>query len=102
MAEGTLIIALKDEKPVGVLHYTKAIRELLSANRTFDLSIEGFQQVFENIEEEIVVSTGDGRISYLNPKAEHLIGLPAKELVGMSLEELVEKKIFIPARPWRY
>ena len=97
MEEGTLVIAFKNENPVGVLHYTKAIQELLSANKTFDLSIEGFQQVFENIEEEIVVSTGEGRISYLNPKAEYLIGLPARELVGMSLEELVEKKIFYPS-----
>ena len=97
MEEGTLVIAFKNENPIGVLHYTQAIQELLSANKTFDLSIEGFQQVFENIEEEIVVSTGEGRISYLNPKAEYLIGLPARELVGMSLEELVEKKIFYPS-----
>ncbi len=62
-----------------------------------DMPIEGFIQVFEHLEEEIIVSSGNGHICYLNPKAIQLLGMPVSEIMGKSLYDLVEEKIFYPS-----
>lgn len=63
MEEGTLVIALK-MKNSSAFHHTQAIQELLS-NKTLIIHWRGFSR-FENIEEEIVVSTGEGLVAFLH------------------------------------
>lgn len=96
---GTYIIAMEQEMPIGVLHYDSRIKNMNqhSPNPIMDMPFEGFQQVFENIEEEIIVSSKEGKVCYLNKKAEALMGLSSKEIVGRTLGELVEKRIFYPS-----
>ena len=95
----TLIIATEDSVPVGIAPFTSAIQDLalLSATHLFDMPFHSLQQVFDSIEEEIIVSTGNGTICYMNPKAEALIDVPAQELIGRNLKDVVKEKLFYPS-----
>lgn len=96
---GSYILIQENENPIGILYYTKTIKQLyfFSINQQFNMPFHGFQQVFDNIEEEIVVANGTGKICYVNPKAEDLIGMPMSEILGKTLHEMEEKKIFYPS-----
>ncbi len=96
---GTHIIITENSTPTGVLFFTRTIKQLYfySINQQFNMPFHGFQEVFENIEEEIVVSNGNGDICYVNPKAEMLIGLPMSEILGKNLREMESRKIFYPS-----
>ena len=45
------------------------------------------QDVLEHVADGVVVAAGDGRIEYLNPAAERLLGRSAARVVGSRLEE---------------
>ena len=48
-----------------------------------------FQTIVEATPEAIIVSTPDGRITYLNPAAERLLGYASTEVAGSSITRLV-------------
>lgn len=50
--------------------------------------------IIENFEEEIFVTDRKGRILLVNPKGEEIMGMPAAEMEGRLVEELVEKQVF--------
>lgn len=53
-----------------------------------------YKQIIETFEEAISISDPDGIILYLNKQHEKLTGIPASELLGQSVHELVRRGLF--------
>jgi len=50
---------------------------------------ERFRITVASLAEGVIVTDTDGRVQFMNPEAEHLLGWPQQELVGMNLHDTV-------------
>lgn len=57
-------------------------RELLRNEERFRITVA-------SLAEGVIVTDTDGRVQFMNPEAEHLLGWPQQELVGMNLHDTV-------------
>lgn len=53
-----------------------------------------YKAIIKSFEEEIFVTDGMGRVLLVNPKGERIMGMPASEMEGRFVEELVEQQVF--------
>jgi diguanylate cyclase (GGDEF)-like protein/PAS domain S-box-containing protein len=71
---------------LGLLREQHALRELNAASRR---SLRQADSALRAIEESVLLSHADGRVSYLNPQAEDLFGLSDEEARGLHLLDLL-------------
>src|SRR5258706_15158349 len=50
------------------------------------------RKILENITDGLISASAEGRISYLNPFAEELIGLASKDVIGKNISEIIKLK----------
>jgi PAS domain S-box-containing protein len=87
--------------PFAVIDNIKSLRKIISTvGNMYSLNADpiiGYKDVFEHLEEEIIVTDRNGRVILVNPKAEKVMGLKESETVGRKLQDLVEEKVFYPS-----
>ena len=71
---------------VGLLREQRALRELNDASRR---SLRQAASALRTIEERVLLTHADGRVSYLNPQAEDLFGLSDEEAQGLHILDLL-------------
>lgn len=95
------VVTDKVGSPVGIIPHMDIVRKLLKRfvvrEKGVKESLIQYQKVFKYLEEEIVVTNQDGRVLFVNPKAEQVMGLDAEKTVGRTLVELVEERVFYPS-----
>ncbi|MBC2725936.1 sigma 54-interacting transcriptional regulator [Desulfosporosinus sp.] len=93
-----VIIIVNDENyPVGFINTQSLLDKILNdyINYTPDMktTLLEYEKIFENIEEEIFVTDQNGYILRLNPAAEKVCGVFARDVVGKHVRELEKEGI---------
>ena len=96
---GTYMIIEEGGHPLGVFYLTNTVKQLyfFFTNQQFSMPFQDFLQVFEHLEEEIIIARSDGTICYVNPKAEEIMNLPIQEIMKKTLYDMENERIFYPS-----
>jgi PAS domain S-box-containing protein len=81
---------LLDEPGIrGVVFYIRDVTDRRQAERERQESEARFRQLIENASEVVSILSADGRVRYVSPAVERVLGLPADDLADVPSTELV-------------
>ncbi|MDZ4825874.1 MAG: PAS domain S-box protein [Actinomycetota bacterium] len=92
----TSIVVVAHRNAEGDFEYFSALARDISERRAHEAQVTAgtawFRSIVQNAPDLLTVLGPDGRIRYVSPSAERLIGYPPEELIGTMLSTLVPKE----------
>ena len=88
----TTIIPIKDDDglPVKYLSIRFDITQRKLDEAALSAEKERWQVTLQSINDAVIVTQADGRVAYINPAAEHLLGIALKEAASTPLKHLMQ------------
>lgn len=89
-----VVIVNEENYPIGIINRINIIKKLLGCPSDIEQTLQEYEKIFENIEDEIFVTDQYGYVLRLNPAAERVIGVIAGDVVGRHVKELEKEGVF--------